>query len=181
VTTVTPDLDRWIGSPAMRVSHRRGSSASPELLWRCAQDVRVRDTGLLGRLVRWRLPGTPLELRFGELFRQPPFVVLEDDHELALLSGMVGRIWTLRRDYPSLAGPDEFLEWSQQGTAKVVFAHWVEVLDDGRCALASESRVQPVGVQGRFGVRAVRPLVRAFGHLVGSEGVAAAVRLAESG
>ncbi len=47
--------------------------------------------------------------------------------------------------------------------------------------LRSEARVDAFGMQGRLGVRAVRPLVRAFGHLVGSEGIAAAVRLAERG
>ena len=180
MTTVSPDLDQWIASPILRVAHRRESSADPERLWRCAQEVRLRDAGLLGRLVRWRLPGTPSGLQFGELFRAPPFVVLKDDHE-TLMSGLVGRIWTLRRDYPALSNGDEFREWSRSGTAKVLFAHWLEPLGDGRCALVSESRVEPVGVQGRLGVRAVRPLVRAFGHLVGSDGVAAAVRLAESG
>jgi len=39
--------------------------------------------------------------------------------------------------------------------------------------------VQAVGAQGRFGVAAVRPLVAGFGALVGSEGIAAAVRRAE--
>ena len=61
----------------------------------------------------------------------------------------------------------------------VVIANWVEVAANGDTALASESRVDAIGLQGRMGVRAVRPLVRAFGHLVGSEGIAAAVRAAE--
>lgn len=181
MTTGAPNLDEWIASPALRVEHRRLSTVAPERLWDCAQGIRLRDTGLLGRLIRWRLPGTPLELPFGELFRSPPFVVLEDDHEHTLICGMVGRIWTLRRDYPRLARPEDFQEWSRSGTARVLFAHWIEPIEDGRWALVSESRVEPLGVQGRVGVRAVRPLVRAFGHLIGSEGVAAAVRLAEAG
>jgi hypothetical protein len=47
--------------------------------------------------------------------------------------------------------------------------------------LISEARVHPVGSQGRMGVAAVRPLVRGFHNLVGSEGIAAAVRRAEQG
>jgi hypothetical protein len=45
--------------------------------------------------------------------------------------------------------------------------------------LASETRVEPIGVQGRVGIAAVRPLVRAFEHLIGSDGLEAAVRRAE--
>jgi hypothetical protein len=133
----------------------------------------------LGRLVRWRIPGVPAEASFDELFRNPPFAVLHDE-EGALVSGLVGRIWTLRRDYPELDGPDEFREWSRGGTARVVFASWVEPADGGRTALSTEARVQALGPQGRIGVAAVRPLIRAFHYLIGSDGIAAAVRRAEA-
>jgi hypothetical protein len=63
---------------------------------------------------------------------------------------------------------------------RVVFANWVEpAAAGGRSALASEARVEPLGLQGRRGLAAVRPLVRAFQHLVGTEGIATAVRRAE--
>ncbi len=42
------------------------------------------------------------------------------------MSGIVGRIWTLRRDYPELRDPEEFRAWSTPGTARVVFANWIE-------------------------------------------------------
>ena len=176
-----PDLDRWIAQPALRVCHRRESAVPPQQLWAAAERVRLCDVGRLGRLVRWRIPGLPADLAFAELFRRDPFVVLCEEPETALVSGLVGRIWTLRRDYPRLSGAEEFAGWSRRGTARVLFANWVEAGDGGRAALVSESRVEPLGVQGRLGVRAVRPLVRAFGHLVGSEGIEAAVRLAEGG
>ena len=95
------------------------------------------------------------------------------------MSGLVGRIWTLRRDYPRLTDPEEFRTWSTSGTARVLFANWIEDDGNGRAALASEVRVEAIGAQGRIGVAAVRPLVSAFGNLVGSDGIAAAVRLAE--
>lgn len=172
-----PDLNSWLPDPALRVSHRRRSRAAPDDLWDAARQVRLSDTAVLGRLVRWRIPGLPRDPRFDELFRQPPFMVLQEG-ERALVSGLVGRIWTLRRDYPRLATPGEFREWARPGTARVVIASWVEEADDG-CALVAEARVAAVGLQGRLGVNAVRPVVGAFQQLVGSEGITAAVRRAE--
>ncbi len=147
-------------------------------LWAAARTVRLRDTQLLGRLVRWRIPGTPVSITFDEMFRQAPFIVLAEGDQ-SLLSGIVGRIWTLRRDYPALSGAEEFHEWSAGGTARVIFASWAEAAPDGGGALCSEVRVDAVGRQGRLGLAAVRPLVRGFHHLIGSDGIAAAVRSAE--
>jgi hypothetical protein len=141
--------------------------------------VRLTDTGLLGRLIRWRIPGLERDEGFDALFREPPFIVLEDG-ERALVSGLVGRIWTLRRDYPQLSGADEFRTWSRRGTARVAFANWVAPTDDGGSQVCAEVRVQAFGVQGRMGMTAVRPLVGRFQGLVGSEGLRAAVRLAEA-
>ena len=80
------------------------------------------------------------------------------------------RVWT---------DPEEFREWSTGGTAKVLFANWIEQTPSGRAALQSEVRVEAIGVQGRVGLAAVRPLVGTFGNLIGSDGIEAAVRLAE--
>lgn len=176
-----PDLDRWLPGPSLHVTYRRESSASAERLWEAARTVRLSDTRLLGRLVRWRIPGLPADMSFDQLFRCPPFMVLDEDEGRTLVSGLVGRIWTLRRDYPELGDPAEFERWSEPGTARVVFANWIERVPSGRMAMSTEARVQAVGAQGRVGVSAVRPLVTAFGYLVGSDGIATAVRLAEQG
>jgi hypothetical protein len=170
-----PDLDAWLPEASLRVFHRRTSRASPDELWAAAMRVRLADTGLLGRLVRWRIPGLARDEGFDALFREQPFIV-----QRAVVSGLVGRIWTLRRDYPELAGPDQFQAWSRRGTARVVFANWVTPTDDGGSELCSEVRVQAFGVQGRVGLTAVRPLVSRFQGLVGSEGLDAAVKLAEA-
>ena len=61
----------------------------------------------------------------------------------------------------------------------MAFANWIEQTASGRAALRSEVRVEAIGAQGRVGVAAVRPLVGAFGNLIGSDGIEAAVRLAE--
>jgi hypothetical protein len=174
-----PDLDRWLSEPAIRVSHRRRSGAPPDYLWDAALAVTLQQTSLLGRLVRWRIPGTPAEISFDELFRNPPFLVL-DEAEHMLVSGLVGRIWTLRRDYPELATPEAYRSFSERGTARVLFANWIDAGADGESAtLSSEVRVEAIGAQGRIGVAAVRPLVRAFEHLIGTDGIEAAVRRAE--
>jgi hypothetical protein len=174
-----PDLDHWLPEPSMRVAHRRESDAPPERLWEAARTIRLADTRMLGRLVRWRIPGLAPELSFDAMFRAPPFIVLGEENERVLVSGLVGRIWTLRRDYPRLTDPDEFRQWSTAGTARVLFANWIEQTPSGRAALRSEVRVEALGAQGRVGVAAVRPLVGAFGNLIGSDGIEAAVRLAE--
>jgi hypothetical protein len=175
-----PNLDDWLADATLRVQHRRESTASAQQLWAAAQAIRLCDTTRLGRLVRWRIPGVERDMTFDALFREPPFVVLDED-ELSLVSGLVGRIWTLRRDYPQLASPQEFRDWSQRGTARVAFANWVEETADGSAVLALEARVQALGAQGRMGVAAVRPVVRAFHNLLGTEGITAAVRRAERG
>ncbi|MHB8657787.1 MAG: hypothetical protein ACYC91_07495 [Solirubrobacteraceae bacterium] len=174
-----PQLDGWLAKAAIRITHARESTAPPDRLWEAARSVRLCDTALLGRLIRWRIPGTGPLLTFDELFRNPPFLVLEQD-QTTLVSGLVGRIWTLRRDYPSLAHPDDFRDWSASGTAKVVFANWLEPMAGGVTKIAAEARVQAVGVQGRLGVAAVSPIISAFQNLIGSEGIAAAVRAAEA-
>lgn len=174
-----PDLDHWLPKPSMRVAHRRESDASPERLWAASREVKLTDTRRLGRMVRWRIPGLASDITFDELFRTPPFIVLSEAEGRMLLSGLVGRIWTLRRDYPRLDDPEEYREWSTGGTARVLFANWVQETPSGRAALQSEVRVEAFGAQGRIGLAAVRPLVGAFGNLIGSDGIEAAVRLAE--
>ena len=136
---------------------------------------------MLGRLVRWRIPGVPARATFEDLFRHPPFTVLDDGNN-ALVSGLVGRIWTLRRDYPVLENLEEFRDWSSGGTAKVVFAHWVEAADGAGSEgslLRSEVRVKAYGSRGRIGLASVRPLISRFQQLVANDALAAAVREAE--
>jgi hypothetical protein len=169
-----PDLDHWLARPTVRIRHARESEAEPQALWAAARAVRMSETGRLGRLLRLRIPGLPGDMAYDELFREPPFTVLyEDDH--ALLAGIVGRIWTVRRDYPVLADPEEFRRWSARGTVRVLFANWVEPADANLSALVSETRVAAGDRLARLGLAAVRPLIVASQHLIANEGLERAV------
>jgi hypothetical protein len=106
-------------------------------------------------------------------------MVLDGGQDHALVSGLVGRIWTIRRDYPQLSDPEEFRGWHQPGTARALFANWLEGAERGRHRLTSETRVDAHGAQGRLGMAAVRPLVTSFQSRIGTDGIAAAVRGAE--
>jgi hypothetical protein len=172
-----PDLDRWLRAPAVRTSHRRESSAGVEELWRAAATVRLRDCRLLGRLVGVRLPASRPEMTFDALFRAPPFVSLEEGPTWAL-SGLCGRIWTVRGDLGRLAGPQAFLDWDEPGTVRVLFAHWAQSLAAGT-ALYSEVRVAPVDRRAAVYLRALEPFIAAFQGLIGLETLSLAVRRAE--
>jgi len=144
------------------------------VLWSAARAVRTSETRRLGRLVRLRIPGMPVDIAYHEMFRAPPFTVLYED-DSALLAGIVGRIWTVRRDYPTLSEPDDFRRWSTRGTVRVLFANWVESVGAGESALVSETRVSADDRLAKLGLAAVKPLIVASHQLIGSEGLDRAV------
>lgn len=171
-------LDAWIGKPVVRTHHRRSAAADPATLWTCATEVRLSDTGRIGRLVRWRIPGLAPGLTYHELFRGYPFVVLEEDERL-LVSGLCGRIWTLARDYPRLEDADEFRAWDERGTVRVAFGHWVESGEDGVSELVSEARVEAVDGAAALRMRALWAVIGGFERFVGGDALALAARAAE--
>jgi hypothetical protein len=140
--------------------------------------LRVDATGPLGRLVRWRIPGLPGDVTYAELFASPPFTVLDEGDGWSV-SGLAGRIWTLRRDYPRLEGADAFARWAEPGTVRVVFAHWVEEREGGS-ALLSEARVAPVDRGAALRLRALWTVVGPWERLIGGEALARVVRTAEA-
>jgi hypothetical protein len=169
-------LDHWLGDPQVRTHHRRRAHSEPATLWAAARAITLADTGTLGRLVRWRIPGTPPELAYDELFRRYPFTLLEEG-ETYSISGLCGRIWTLQRDYPRV-GPDDFLGWSQPGTVRVLFGHWVQPHGEG-AEIVSEARVKPSDRTAAIRLRALWAVVGPFHKLVGAEPLTLAVRRAE--
>jgi hypothetical protein len=174
------DLDAWLPDAAIRTRHRRTAAAPPAALWDAAGALRVDTTGPLGRLVGWRIPGLPPGETFRGLFAAPPFTVLAAGDRWSV-SGLVGRIWTLRRDYPRVADAAAFGAWAERGTVRVLFAHWVQEDGDGGSALLSEARVAPVDRGAALRLRALWTVVGPWERLIGGEALARAARMAESG
>jgi hypothetical protein len=171
-------LDDWLAEPAVRTRHRRRAAAPPDDLWAAARGLRLAETGTLGRLVRWRIPGTSPEQTFRGLLAEYPFVVL-DEGERWSMSGLCGRIWTLNRDYPRLDGPQAFRDWSQPGTVRVLLAHWVVPDGDRGSAIHSEARVAPVDRSAERRLRSLWMLIGVFERLIGVESLELAVARAE--
>jgi hypothetical protein len=172
------DLDAWLPDPQVRTRHRRSAEAGADRLWHAAEAVRLRDAPALGRAVRWRIPGTSADLSFRDLFRQYPFAVIAEGTRWSI-SGMCGRIWTIRRDYPRIEGADDFLGWDERGTVRVLLAHWIEQDGHGQNALVSEARIKPVNGQAGFRLRAQWAVVGHFERLIGGEVLRIVARRAE--
>jgi hypothetical protein len=172
------DLDAWLPDPQVRSLHRCSAETDADRLWNAAESVRLRDAPILGRAVRWRIPGTSLDLSFWDLFRRYPFSVIAEGARWSV-SGMCGRIWTLRRDYPRIDGAKDFLAWEEPATARVLLAHWIEGNGRGQSALVSETRIKPVDGQARLRIRALWALVGHFEALVGREALRSAAQRAE--
>jgi hypothetical protein len=175
---IADELDDWLADAVVRTRHRRAAAAAPEDLWAAAREVRLSETGTLGRLVRWRIPGTAPDQTFRALLAEYPFVVLAEGERWSM-SGLCGKIWTLSRDYPRLAGPEAFREWSEPGTVRVLFGHWVEADADGASSIVSEARVAPVDRAAELRLRSLWMLVGVFERLIGAESLELAVKRAE--
>lgn len=167
--------DRWLGDPNVHVHHERRCGADPEAFWEAAEQVRLEDTRRLGRLVRWRIPGLREQITFREVFREYPFIELEGGDTWSI-SGLAGKIWTLKRDYPRLQSPEEFDEWDKRGTVRVLFAHWVEPDGEGGSVLVSDCRVKAVDRMAGMRLKALWRLIGVFERLVGGEALTAAAR-----
>jgi hypothetical protein len=173
-------IDRWAGNATVRSRHVRLVGADPATAWEAAKTVRLSDTGTLGRMVRWRIPGTPPSLTFHELFRRYPFTVLEEGDTWSL-SGLCGKIWTLQRDYPRIDGPEAFEAWNKSGTVRVLFAHWTRPAGDGRSELVSDCRVEPVDRRAALRLKTLWTVIGTFERLIGAEPLTVAQRRAEGG
>ena len=171
------EIDRWLPHPQVRTRHRRSARVAPDELWHAAESVRVSDAPVFGRVLRWRIPGTPTEVAFRDVLRCYPFVVLAEGDGWSI-SGLCGVIWSIRRDYPRLEGPDAFDAWDGPGSVRVVLAHWVEP-DEAGSAIVSEARIEPVDRAASIRTRLLWASVGRFQRLIGGEVLSAAVRAAE--
>jgi hypothetical protein len=171
-----PDLDRWIADPRLRTRYHREAPVGTDQLWAAARAVRLRDCRVLGRLIPARIAGVNADATFDAMFAAAPFTVL-DEGSTYRLSGLCGRIWSVRGQFAPLADAGEFLAWSQPGTVRVLFASWVQPAGRGT-SLVSEVRVAPVDRRAGVYLRALGPFISAFQGLVGTEPLEVAVRRA---
>ncbi|WP_354697946.1 hypothetical protein DSM112329_03604 [Paraconexibacter sp. AEG42_29] len=171
------ELDRWLPDPSIRTRHRRVARADPDAVWDAAASLRMDQTRTLGRLVQWRIPGTPPDIGFRGLLASHPFTVL-DEGERWSVSGLCGRIWTTRDDYPDVDA-EQYLTWDESGTVRVLFANWVQEEPDGRSAIVSEARVQPTDRRAQWALKALWVTVSPFERLIGAEPLSLVVRMAE--
>ncbi|CAN5280969.1 hypothetical protein BH20ACT16_BH20ACT16_08460 [soil metagenome] len=174
------DLDAWLPAAQIVTRHKRHAQADPGTLWAAARGVRLDDTGTIGRLVRWRIPGVPANQSFMGLLAEDPFTVLDEGPHHSI-SGLCGRIWTLQRDYAELSGPDDFAAWDAPRTVRVLFAHWVTPgPDENTSTLHSEARVCPTDALATLRLRALWLALGPFERLIGAEPLSLAASSAES-
>ncbi|MGI8633657.1 MAG: hypothetical protein ACR2NA_14090 [Solirubrobacterales bacterium] len=176
------EVDGWLADPQVRTRHARDIDGTPAEVMAAARSLPVDDLGLMGRLVRWRIPHLPSDVTFEGLLNTQPFTVLAQGphHHLA---GLAGRIWDLRRDYARLADPEAFRSWSEPGTVRVLIAARAEAHHAGAARLIVESRVEPVDRKAAMRLRILWAAIGRFEGLIGSEALAAvqAQRAARSG
>jgi hypothetical protein len=173
------ELDVWLADPEIRTRHRRAAKAGPDALWAAARGVRLDHTHTIGRLVRWRIPGTPLVQSFAGLLETDPFTVLAEGERWSI-SGLCGRIWTLDHDYPRIDGPGAFAAFDEPRSVRVLFAHWVTQGKDGRSTIVSEARVAATDRVAAARLRALWLVVGPFERLIGAEPLALAAARAEA-
>ena len=129
-------MDAWLPGrtrPSARTTAAAGG-ADPDALWDAAPArVRLSDTRSLGRLVRWRIPGLARRPDLRRAVPRLPVHGARGGRARCSSPGLCGRIWTLARDYPRLAGAGGVrARWDEPGTVRVLFAHWVAPDGDGR-------------------------------------------------
>lgn len=178
----TAILDRWLPDSTVRTVHRRRSAAPPDALWGAARAAAIGDTITLRPLIMLRLRGARPTARttFEELFRAPPFVLLEEGERLSV-SGLAGKLWTPGGDYASFDDGDEYSAHGTPGTAKVALATTVVALDGGGSEIVSESRVWCVDRSARWRFRPYWALVGPLSRFIGIELLHATTRRAERG
>jgi hypothetical protein len=179
VATSDSRLDAWLPDPHARTRHSRSSPAPPERLWAAAEGVRVRDTVTLRPLIMLRFGGDSpsVNTTFRELFRRPPFVLLDEGDRWSA-SGVAGRLWARRGGLARLEGPEEYRAWELPGTARVAVLNSVRARPDGGSEIVTETRVRCVDRRALLRFRPYWAVVGPFSRFIRIDLLAAAVRRA---
>jgi hypothetical protein len=163
--------------PTVRTYHRLAAAADPAILWAAAGSVRIGESGLLERLIRWRVPGISHDQTYREMFTAQPFLVL-DEGEHHLLAGLCGTIWTAHPELSPLSAPSEFRQWLR-ARDRAGSVRTVDGTGASGATLVTEVRVAPVDHSARLRLRGLWALIGRFEGLIGSEALRLAVHRAE--
>jgi hypothetical protein len=141
--------------------------------------VRVRDTITLRPLIMLRLGGDApsVDTTFRELFRRPPFVLLEEGERWST-SGTAGRLWARRGGLARLDAPDEYRAWAEPGTARVAVFNAVRPRPGGGSEIVTETRVRCVDRRALLRFRPYWAVVGPFSRFIRIDLLAAATRRA---
>ena len=157
------------------------ASVPPARLWEAAQSVRVRDTRTLRPIIALRFgPYAPsADLTFRELFRRPPFALLEESEHCSI-SGLAGRLWALGDVFARLEGPEDYAAFADPGMAKVAVLHQVRPLGGDASEIVSEARVWCTNRSARLRFTPFWAVVGRFSIFIGLDLLATAVRRAQA-
>jgi hypothetical protein len=177
---VTPPIEQLVPKTHAELHHRRRSIAHPDDLWAAAGSITLKDTPRLNRLIRWRLGrnAPPADTTFEDFFRSGVFTLLEEGERYSV-SGVAGRIWSPSGDYQRFETVADYMDYDGRGIAKVVLANSVSAHDQGS-EIVSEARIWLSDRRAQVIFRPFWAVVSPFARFIGSEGLAAAVRRAES-
>lgn len=141
-TSPPSPLDRWLPEFHARTLHSRRCPVPPERLWEAAQAVRVNDTLTLRPIIALRFGpyAPPPDTTFRELFRRPPFTLLEES-AYSSISGMAGRLWALGDVFARLESAEDYAAFAEPGHAKVAVLNRVRGDGAGGAEIESEARV----------------------------------------
>jgi hypothetical protein len=180
-TSPPSPLDRWLPEFHARTLHTQRVPVAPDRLWHAAQTVRVRDTRTLRPIIALRFgPYAPsADTTFRELFRRPPFTVLEESTHSSV-SGLAGRLWALGDTFAMLESPDEYAAFAKPGTAKVAVLNQVRPRGRGGSELVSETRVWCTDRSARVRFASLWAVVGPFSRFIPLDLLSAAARQARS-
>lgn len=156
-------LDRWLPEYRHNEVHETVIAAPLEEVRRAVRGVRGREIPYARPLFFLRaLPARLLGRPFPDRDHDRPildvalangFILLSNEPDAVVL-GVVGRFWKLSSAIVRLAGPQEFLEFQEEGYAKAAMDFTLIPLEDGRVRVRTETRILPLGPEAarRFGL-----------------------------
>lgn len=179
-THLAPSLDSWLPDYHVRAVHRRASRATPDELWKAAEETRIRDTRVLRPLIGARLGphAPPAETTFRELFRTGIFTLLEEGERYSI-SGLAGSIWAPRGEFARFESAADYRQYERPGRAKAAVLTQVREHERGS-EIVTEIRVWCTDRSAEIRFRPVWLVVSPFMRFVRIELLRAVARRAET-